>query len=72
MNTPLEEAEKVSQPKCHILCPDDLCRNNPSDTLCGGSYCGICRDPLRAGFDICEDCDESSYENYDDSYEGLL
>jgi len=33
----LEPLEGVKM--CQRLCIDDLCRNNPESTLCGGSFC---------------------------------
>lgn len=32
-------------PLCQRLCIDDLCRGNPDNTLCGGSYCHQCHGP---------------------------
>lgn len=63
-------SEGMKEP-CQRLCIDDLCRGNPDDTLCGGSYCSSCHDPKCHDSDLCDDCRESSYEDYDDSYEGL-
>jgi hypothetical protein len=47
---------------CQRLCIDDLCRGNPENTLCGGSYCYDCHGPTCGDSSLCDECIEAAYE----------
>lgn len=51
---------------CPRLCIDDLCRGNPDDTLCGGSYCYQCHGPKVDDGSLCDECREHEAEMDDD------
>ena len=52
---------------CSRLCIDDLCRGNPHNTLCGGSYCDDCRGLKCDDGSLCDDCREAHDEEFDNA-----